>query len=117
MIVPIRGLKNVKNNCFINSILQSIASSESMVVWLNYANITAKSNGKLIQQISSIINSTFCFLTLIRGNVHSFTVFTLLTEINQNSNWEEVLTPHDVLNALREHRWVFSNEEQVIQKM
>lgn len=26
---------------------------------------------------------------------------------------EEVLTPQGVLNALREHRWVFSNEEQV----
>lgn len=86
----IRGLQNVKNNCFINSILQSMAASQSLVTWLNCANITARQNGKLIQQIATLIN-----------------------KINQNNNLEEeVLTPQGVLNALREHRWVFSNEEQ-----
>lgn len=82
-----------------------------MVDWLNCANITARSNGKLIEQISTLVNSKYIDdMKQIKTNIIFF--HTIFTEINQN-NMEENLTPQGVLNALREHRWVFSNEEQV----
>lgn len=57
----------MKNNCFINSILQSMAASQSLVTWLNCANITARQNGKLIQQIATLINSKSADLQMMKS--------------------------------------------------
>lgn len=118
-----------------------MAASQSLVTWLNCANITARQNGKLIQQIATLINSKSADLQMMKSvdeqslfhiaqilpglatcrectctddRSHISSPLSLRTEINQNNNMEEeILTPQGVLNALREHRWVFSNEEQV----
>ncbi|XP_027205535.2 ubiquitin specific protease 30 [Dermatophagoides pteronyssinus] len=93
----IRGLKNVKNNCFINSILQSLASSDSMVQWLNQTATTRINNSNnndnfnLIRQLSFICD-----------------------KINNKIDCDrsEILSPEGVLDSLRKHRWMFSADEQ-----
>lgn len=105
----IRGLQNVKNNCFINAILQSIAGSESMQAWFHTSNRYINFESNLIQQIDKLITSKF--LVFSRAN-KLYSLCLLSTDLNSNHRGR-VLNPHAILEALRKHDWSSSTDEQV----
>lgn len=65
ILAPIRGLKNVKNNCFINAILQAISNCDSMIEWLETADKAARLKGKLIDRVKTLLESKLGFFPVI----------------------------------------------------
>ncbi|XP_054724463.1 ubiquitin carboxyl-terminal hydrolase 30-like [Uloborus diversus] len=86
----IPGMINLGNSCFLNAVLQALASCTPCIVWLeeilSSASETMAENLLLIKSLASILNRL--------------------------NNSEEICNAAQVIEALRSHRWIITNEEQ-----
>jgi len=91
----VRGLVNTGNSCFVNAVLQALASCPSLYFWLQ-ANVKKKADVTLKGSMLKVL----AILNNLDSDLHP-----------------DPYTPSLVLHALRAHGWVINSEEQDAHEM
>jgi len=91
----VRGLTNTGNSCFVNAVIQALASCPALYYWLE-ENVTKKD------------------VKSVRGTL--FDVLSVLNNLSSKAS-SDPFCPTQLLTALRCHGWVINTEEQDAHEM